>query len=185
MSDDPSDHIDRSVESDCCGAPIMSGGMCADCKEHCEPAAAEELVDETPLTTVACRRHEGPMMPVVDRVIECSMKLEKALAAQTARADALEALNATMHERISGLVAEIAEAKEERDMLAFWKHQQLTVTAWWAEVDAAVRQHPESRLGESVSARALHLIRERDALVAGIEKLVADHAERRAFANTR
>jgi hypothetical protein len=115
----------------------------------------------------------------------CLVRICSELSAQTARADALEALNATMHERISGLVAEIAQVKEERDNLAEWKRQQLLVTAWWAEVDAAVRKHPECRLGESVVARALHMIRERDALVAGIEKLVADHAERMAFANTR
>jgi hypothetical protein len=23
-------------ESNCCGAPIMQGGICSDCKEHCE-----------------------------------------------------------------------------------------------------------------------------------------------------
>jgi chromosome segregation ATPase len=121
----------------------------------------------------------------LDNFINSNANLSEQLSAQTARADALEALNATMHERISGLVAEIAQAKEERDNLAEWKRQQLLVTAWWAEVDAAVRKHPECRLGESVVARALHMIRERDALVAGIEKLVADHAERMAFANTR
>lgn len=40
------------------------------------------------------------------------------LAAQTARADALEALNATMHERISGLVADIAKYAGEVQELA-------------------------------------------------------------------
>jgi hypothetical protein len=45
----------------------------------------------------------------------CLVRICSELSAQTARADALEALNATMHERISGLVAEIAQLKTERD----------------------------------------------------------------------
>lgn len=138
---------------------------------------------ETPRTDAAAAAFVETGI-AADLIAEGS-RLESELSVQTARANSLEALNATMHERISGLVAEITELKQERDFLAEWKRQQLLVTAWWAEVDAAERKHPECRLGESVVARALHMIRERDALVAGIEKLVADHAERMAFANTR
>lgn len=141
--------------------------------------------DETPLTTAACRRHEGPMMPVVDRVIECSIKLEKALAAQTARADGLEALNATMHERISGLVGEITELKQERDFLAEWRRQQLTVTAWWAEIDAAVRKRKDIRIGELVSAKAIELIEERDKFATLAEEMARTCEQyRRAFVAT-
>jgi hypothetical protein len=41
MSVDPSDFIDHSVVSDCCGAPVMSGGMCSECHEHCESESIE------------------------------------------------------------------------------------------------------------------------------------------------
>jgi chromosome segregation ATPase len=51
----------------------------------------------------------------LDNFINSNANLSEQLSAQTARADALEALNATMHERISGLVAEIAQLKTERD----------------------------------------------------------------------
>jgi hypothetical protein len=30
------DHINRCALSDCCGAPIIQGGICFDCREHCE-----------------------------------------------------------------------------------------------------------------------------------------------------
>lgn len=32
--------------SNCCSAPILSGDLCAECKEHCE--AIEETEDENP-----------------------------------------------------------------------------------------------------------------------------------------
>ncbi len=41
---DPLDFIDRSSSSDCCDAPIVQGGMCSECGEHCEPAD-EDLVE--------------------------------------------------------------------------------------------------------------------------------------------
>lgn len=44
MSVDPSDFISRSMVSDCCQMPVMSGGMCSGCHEHCEsePEDGEE-----------------------------------------------------------------------------------------------------------------------------------------------
>lgn len=36
MSVDPSDFIDRSRVSNCCGAPILSPDFCSECHEHCE-----------------------------------------------------------------------------------------------------------------------------------------------------
>ena len=33
-------------ESNCCGAPIMQGGICSDCKEHCEPEEEEEYPED-------------------------------------------------------------------------------------------------------------------------------------------
>lgn len=35
MSVNPRDFIDRSKQSNCCGAPMI-GDICSDCKEHCE-----------------------------------------------------------------------------------------------------------------------------------------------------
>lgn len=43
MSQDPEDHIDHGVQSNCCQAPVMGGGMCFECGEHCE---AEPVNDE-------------------------------------------------------------------------------------------------------------------------------------------
>jgi hypothetical protein len=42
MSQEPQDFICKSAESDCCGAAVMSGGMCAACGEHCEILEIEE-----------------------------------------------------------------------------------------------------------------------------------------------
>ena len=41
---DPSDAFTGET-SNCCGAPIMMGDICSDCKEHCE---AEEEDEEYP-----------------------------------------------------------------------------------------------------------------------------------------
>lgn len=41
MSFDASDAFTGGL-SDCCGAPIMLGEMCSDCKEHCNPQEEEE-----------------------------------------------------------------------------------------------------------------------------------------------
>lgn len=59
-----------------------------------------------------------------------------------------------------GMELEIAELRE-------WKRQQLTVTAWWQEIDTFVRNHPDVSGGDFVSAAALSMLRERDTLKAG------------------
>jgi hypothetical protein len=46
--------------------------------------------------------------------------------------------------------------------LAGWKQSALTVRKWWEEVDAYVRKHPSGVVGDSVSAIALRLLKERD-----------------------
>lgn len=33
------DFANRCALSDCCGAPIIQGGICFDCREHCEEEA--------------------------------------------------------------------------------------------------------------------------------------------------
>lgn len=38
------DFANRCALSDCCGAPIIQGGICFDCREHCE----EETFDVRP-----------------------------------------------------------------------------------------------------------------------------------------
>lgn len=44
MSHDPSDCFEHGKQSSCCGARIMLGDICAECKEHCdaEPKDIEE-----------------------------------------------------------------------------------------------------------------------------------------------
>lgn len=54
----------------------------------------------------------------------------------------------------------LTEALEEAQA---WKKSQLAVTDWWAEVDAFVRCHPKSFVGDSVSGNALMLLRSGDA----------------------
>ncbi len=44
MSFDPLDAYTGGL-SDCCGAPIMLGEMCSECKEHCNPQEEEEEQD--------------------------------------------------------------------------------------------------------------------------------------------
>jgi hypothetical protein len=46
------DHINRSYLSDCCGAPIIQGGICFECHENCEEADGDQrpynsFVEET------------------------------------------------------------------------------------------------------------------------------------------
>lgn len=42
MSHDPSDSFEHGLLSSCCGARVMLGGICADCKEHCDTDEPEE-----------------------------------------------------------------------------------------------------------------------------------------------
>ncbi len=55
---------------------------------------------------------------------------------------------------------EIRQLTDERDILANWKHQQLTVESWWHEIDKFVRNHPEGVLGQSVAGLALKWLKE-------------------------
>lgn len=59
--------------------------------------------------------------------------------------------------------------RRERDQLARWKKEQLTVESWWKEIDTAVRNHPDTILGDTIAHTALRFIRERDELL-GKEK---------------
>lgn len=45
MSVELSDFFEGGVFSNCCGARVMMGDICADCKEHCE-AVKEDEEDE-------------------------------------------------------------------------------------------------------------------------------------------
>lgn len=62
--------------------------------------------------------------------------------------------------------AKLKDALVELERLRTWKHEQLTVTAWWNEVDDAVRKHREIKLGDTVAKAALRLIQERDSAFA-------------------
>jgi len=42
VSHDPKDFISGDGTSDCCDAPVLSGGMCSFCREHCETVSEEE-----------------------------------------------------------------------------------------------------------------------------------------------
>lgn len=37
MSTSLQDMIEPGVVSNCCGAPVMLGSICMDCREHCDP----------------------------------------------------------------------------------------------------------------------------------------------------
>lgn len=42
MSMDPQDAIIGGVSSNCCGASVLLGDMCSECKEHCEAECDHE-----------------------------------------------------------------------------------------------------------------------------------------------
>jgi len=48
MSHDPSDCFEHGALSSCCGARVMLGGICADCKEHCDSEGDEPEREFTP-----------------------------------------------------------------------------------------------------------------------------------------
>jgi len=50
----------------------------------------------------------------------------------------------------------------ERDHLARWKQEHLTVESWWQRIDAHVRVRKDGTLGSIVADKALELIQERD-----------------------
>lgn len=41
MTFDPLDAYISGSSSNCCGSPVMEGGICSDCHEHCEDEAVE------------------------------------------------------------------------------------------------------------------------------------------------
>ena len=42
----PEDHVDGTLLSECCSAPMMSGGMCSACHEHAEGYREDEPEQE-------------------------------------------------------------------------------------------------------------------------------------------
>lgn len=89
--------------------------------------------------------------------------------------------NAVFEERIAGLQGQLAAVRaalnceagqdaetvgralyHEREDLARWKVEALTVESWWNEIDAFIRKHPDSPLGRDVSKIALEWLKERD-----------------------
>lgn len=81
------------------------------------------------------------------------------------RSETIEVMTQAMNRMQANFLAlrsELAEVAAERDRLARWKAEALTVESWWNEVDVEVRKHPETLLGRSIAASALRLIRERN-----------------------
>lgn len=82
----------------------------------------------------------------------------------------------TLRDRIAAMIAEAEKKRDElwkdgnatltheRDILARWKEEALIVMSWWNEIDAFIRAHPDCRLGDHVSHRALEFLKERDEL---------------------
>lgn len=78
----------------------------------------------------------------------------------------------------------------ERDDLARWKREMLTVVHWWQQIDDFVRAHKDILVGDSVSAKALEWLKERDealALLAActddLEKVTHDNVSLRFAAS--
>jgi hypothetical protein len=61
-------------------------------------------------------------------------------------------------------------AIKERNQLARWKQEHLTVESWWNEIDKAVRNHPDTILGDTIAHTALRFIRERDEARSELER---------------
>ncbi len=72
------------------------------------------------------------------------------------------------HAALLTLREAVARDAEELNQLRRWKREQLTVTAWWDEIDAFVRKHPDGIVGRDVSALALEWLHERDRLKASL-----------------
>jgi hypothetical protein len=60
MSHDPKD-FEEIGTSDCCDAPIWSGGICSCCKEHCEASVNPEEPTEEQL-----ERLSEPLIPTIN-----------------------------------------------------------------------------------------------------------------------
>ncbi len=48
MSHDPSDCFEHGALSSCCGARVMLGEICAECKEHCDVESETEEREFSP-----------------------------------------------------------------------------------------------------------------------------------------
>lgn len=57
MSFDPRDAFIGGVSSNCCGAAVLIGDMCADCKEHCEAESDEAEEETNPPLCPVCGGH--------------------------------------------------------------------------------------------------------------------------------
>lgn len=105
---------------------------------------------------------------------ELSAKLSDAeaqIAALQDKALAEVGENATiqrLRSEIAELNANYLKVMVERDRLAAWKKDALTVIGQWNQVDAFVRSHPSLKVGDSVSVETLRMLREGDELRASI-----------------
>jgi tetratricopeptide (TPR) repeat protein len=64
------------------------------------------------------------------------------------------------HERSQKAFRELGE---ERDRLRDWKVESCVMSRKWDEIDKFVREHPDARIGDSISTLALRWLKERDA----------------------
>jgi hypothetical protein len=72
----------------------------------------------------------------------------------------------------------------ERDDLARWKREALTVISWWNRIDEFVRKHPDTALGAVVPLEALRLLGERDEYFREMTALVAEKTRLAASLDT-
>ena len=56
--------INRYALSDCCGAPILPGGICFECRERCTEADGKRR--STPAASFAIAREEQPVAAKID-----------------------------------------------------------------------------------------------------------------------
>jgi hypothetical protein len=72
-----------------------------------------------------------------------------------------------------------AEIERQRDQLARWKKEAMTVESWWSKIDAFVRTHPSVTVGDNVAHATLRLLQERVFIEAERDALRADIAPSR------
>ena len=75
----------------------------------------------------------------------------------------LKAKERRHEEEVAKLNANYLAVMVERDRLAFWKKEAMTVESWWAKIDAFVRSHPSVTVGAVVADEALRMLREWEA----------------------
>lgn len=122
----------------------------------------------------------------ISREHDCTeelVKREADLTALRAKLDECEAEKDAANDRIIGQEEQLKALTKtdcgfggyvdsilkERDQLARWKTEQLTVESWWQKIDEAVRKHPDCRMGRIVADEALRLIQERDKFEAKLD----------------